>query len=127
MTVSPSAEDLNRFIVDLMKNQHMAANTVIHNVIIIAPFLEPNLTKSALVIRAVNLSSESALGAGAATAVCAFILKADIAGPKYSPGREHHAGNAGAPLQIGVSQAASIAIGAHAGNATDQNRPDRKL
>ena len=33
-----SAEDLNRFIVDLMKNQHMAANTVIHNVIIIAQF-----------------------------------------------------------------------------------------
>ena len=44
-----SAEDLNRFIVDLMKNQHMAANTVIHNVIIIAQFLKrqgrPNITR----------------------------------------------------------------------------------
>ena len=44
-----SAEDLNRFIVDLMKNQHMAANTVIHNVIIIAQFLKrqgrPNVTR----------------------------------------------------------------------------------
>ena len=35
-----SPEDLNRFIVDLMKNHHMAANTVIHNVIIIAQFLK---------------------------------------------------------------------------------------
>ena len=44
-----SAEDLNRFIVDLMKNQHMAANTVIHNVIIIAQFFKrqgrPNITR----------------------------------------------------------------------------------
>jgi len=44
-----SAENLNRFIVDLMKNQHMAANTVIHNVIIIAQFLKrhgrPNITR----------------------------------------------------------------------------------
>jgi hypothetical protein len=44
-----SAEDLNRFIVDLMKNQHMAANTVIHNAIIIAQFLKrqgrPNMTR----------------------------------------------------------------------------------
>ena len=44
-----SAEDLNRFIVDLMKNQPMAANTVIHNVIIIAQFLKrqgrPNITR----------------------------------------------------------------------------------
>jgi len=44
-----SADDLNQFIVDLMKNQHMAANTVIHNVIIIAQFLKrqgrPNITR----------------------------------------------------------------------------------
>jgi len=44
-----SPEDLNSFIVDLMKNQHMAANTVIHNVIIIAQFLKrqgrPNITR----------------------------------------------------------------------------------
>jgi hypothetical protein len=44
-----SAEDLNRFIVDLMKNQHMAANTVIHNVIIVAQFFKrqgrPNITR----------------------------------------------------------------------------------
>lgn len=44
-----SAEDLSRFIVDLMKNQHMAANTVIHNVIIIAQFFKrqgrPNITR----------------------------------------------------------------------------------
>ena len=44
-----SAEDLNQFIVDLMKNQHMAANTVIHNVIIIAQFFKrqgrPNITR----------------------------------------------------------------------------------
>jgi hypothetical protein len=44
-----SAEDLNGFIVELMKNQHMAANTVIHNVIIIAQFLKrqgrPNITR----------------------------------------------------------------------------------
>jgi hypothetical protein len=44
-----SAEDLNRFIVDLMKKEHMAANTVIHNVIIIAQFLKrqgrPNITR----------------------------------------------------------------------------------
>jgi len=44
-----SPEDLNRFIVDLMKNQHMAANPVIHNVIIVAQFLKrqgrPNITR----------------------------------------------------------------------------------
>jgi hypothetical protein len=44
-----AAEDLNRFVVDLMKNQHMAANTVIRNVIIIAQFLKrqgrPNITR----------------------------------------------------------------------------------
>ena len=44
-----SAEDLDGFIVDLMKKEHMAANTVLHNVIIIAQFFKrqgrPNITR----------------------------------------------------------------------------------
>jgi hypothetical protein len=47
-----SAEDLNQFIIDLMKNQYMAANTVIHNVIIIAQFFKrqgrPNITRDCI-------------------------------------------------------------------------------
>ncbi len=35
-----SVEDLNRFVIDLKKNQHMAANTIIHNLVIIAQFLK---------------------------------------------------------------------------------------
>ncbi|MGH9583016.1 MAG: phage integrase N-terminal SAM-like domain-containing protein [Bryobacteraceae bacterium] len=44
-----STEDLNEFIIDLKKNQHLAANTVIHNLIIVAQFLKrqgrANLTR----------------------------------------------------------------------------------
>ena len=44
-----SVEDLDGFIVDLMKKEHMAANTVLHNVIIIAQFFKrqgrPNITR----------------------------------------------------------------------------------
>jgi site-specific recombinase XerD len=46
---SVSTEDLNQFIVDLIRKDHMSANTVIHNLIIIAQFFRRhgrlNITK----------------------------------------------------------------------------------
>jgi integrase/recombinase XerD len=46
---SVSKEDLNQFVVDLIQKDHMSANTVIHNVIIIAQFFRRhgrlNITK----------------------------------------------------------------------------------
>ena len=46
---SVSKEDLNQFVVDLIRKEHMSANTVLHNVIIIAQFFRRqgrlNITK----------------------------------------------------------------------------------
>jgi integrase/recombinase XerD len=46
---SVSKEDLNQFVVDLMRKEHMSSNTVLHNVIIIAQFFRRhgrlNITK----------------------------------------------------------------------------------
>lgn len=46
---SVSKEDLNEFVVDLIRKEHMSANTVLHNVIIIAQFFRRhgrlNITK----------------------------------------------------------------------------------